>query len=375
MYEHIEDILVHDSKIAIKLKDPQWMDIAGNVVQDENLAFGCKVEIQVTRPDMAIVFDEAGCNTSQEYNNAKEGGKFITGVEDQAYVSCAKKHNHFTCPGVTTLEGLPLMCVIIISSKRAEIAIGEGIDWDQIDINETYSIHEGEEFEFLKKHKGKGKIFPGGPECNYKGTTIPALIAFTESGGINGTILTAIFKRLDDLVIYNADRRKWMIPFALVDSHQSRFDLDFLKYINDAATKWNVCICVPYGTALWQVGNSNQQNGCFKILLTQKKKEMYQKCLNTFQQNIHLTRTDIVPLVNVTWHQAFGDIEGNCKAMTERGWGPFNKNLLLHPLIRSNMTETMMANEARRGIFPRRVIKDNANSVQDINDNGNLSIN
>ena len=45
MYEHIEDILVCDSKSARKLDQPQWMDIEGNVVDSEDQAYGCKVEI------------------------------------------------------------------------------------------------------------------------------------------------------------------------------------------------------------------------------------------------------------------------------------------------------------------------------------------
>ena len=73
--------------------------------------------------------------------------------------------------------------------------------------------------------------------------------------------MKAIFERIDKLGLYAEERRQGLIPFALIDGHQSHFDLDFLKYINDPDSKWNVCIGVPYGTALWQVGDSNQQNG------------------------------------------------------------------------------------------------------------------
>ena len=69
IYKHIEDILVHDSMIARKLETPQWMDINGNVVDKEEDAYGCKVEIVLERPDMGIVFDEVGCNLSQECDN------------------------------------------------------------------------------------------------------------------------------------------------------------------------------------------------------------------------------------------------------------------------------------------------------------------
>ena len=98
------------------------------------------------------------------------------------------------------------------------------------------------------------------------------MIAFTENGGVNGQILKAIFKRIDDLGLYLDERAQGLTPFALIDGHQSRFDLDFLKYINAEDTHWNVCIGVPYGTSLWQIGDSAQQNGRFKMLLTEKKK-------------------------------------------------------------------------------------------------------
>jgi hypothetical protein len=68
-------------------------------------------------------------------------------------------------------------------------------------------------------------------------------------------------------------------PFLLLDkNHGSRFDYQsFLKYINEPETKWNVCIGVPYGTSYWQVGDSNEQNGCFKMALTRHKRKLLNK--------------------------------------------------------------------------------------------------
>ena len=76
--------------------------------------------------------------------------------------------------------------------------------------------------------------------------------------------MTDIFRRLDDLEIYDEDRKQGLIPFVFLDGYQSRFDLAFLEYINDNSHLWNVSLGVPYGTALWQVGNLSQQNGKFK---------------------------------------------------------------------------------------------------------------
>ena len=69
-------------------------------------------------------------------------------------------------------------------------------------------------------------------------------------------------------------------PFLLVDGHQSRFDLDFLDYINNDNHRWNVTLGVPYGTALWQVGDSSEQNGTFKMLLNEAKSELFRNRIN-----------------------------------------------------------------------------------------------
>ena len=53
-----------------------------------------------------------------------------------------------------------------------------------------------------------------------------------------------------------------------------------MKYINDAndeGHKWNVHVSVSYGTSYWQVGDSAEQNGSFKMALSQAKTELLKK--------------------------------------------------------------------------------------------------
>ena len=83
-------------------------------------------------------------------------------------------------------------------------------------------------------------------------------------------ILRDIVATLDHLDIF--DRYNGMRPFFLLDGHGSRLELPFLSYINDKAYEWDVCIGVPYGTSLWQVGDSVQQNGSFNSALARMKK-------------------------------------------------------------------------------------------------------
>jgi hypothetical protein len=74
-------------------------------------------------------------------------------------------------------------------------------------------------------------------------------------------------------------------------------DLEFLEYINDPEQKWYVCLGAPYGTHKWQVVDSPQVNGIFKIEIA-KEKHKYMQVKNN---NQGLTVTDIVPIVKPTF--------------------------------------------------------------------------
>ena len=110
-------------------------------------------------------------------------------------------------------------------------------------------------------------------------------------------------------------------------------NLIFLQYINQDESKWAVCIGVPYGTAYWQVEDSSKQNGTFKMRLTQEKKKLFKKKVVGCQGDLQLLRTDIIPLVNSCFHEAFSNVQNNQKAIREQGWFPYNCNLLLDPTI------------------------------------------
>ena len=73
VYDHVEEVLVNESKIATRFEDPVWMDKEGNVVENENKSYGLKVALDLHRPDMVIVFDRVGFNLSQEKDGAKGG--------------------------------------------------------------------------------------------------------------------------------------------------------------------------------------------------------------------------------------------------------------------------------------------------------------
>ena len=358
MYLHIKDVLLNDSKIAVKLPVPIWVDRDGNEVDCEEKAFGCKTDIKITKPHMAIMFDEVGSNLSQEGDNANGGERFCCGPNDQPYQAVSTKNQRFTTMAVTRLDGEVLMCVVIIAGKKRELMVESGIDWRKLDeIDDTY-LETVDDNEFFTDNYGEDKLLPGVPCCYYQGEKVPGYVAFTEGGGIDGHILCEIFKRIDYLKIYEEERKQGFKPFCLLDGHQSRFDLSFLRYINNPSTRWNVCIGVPYGTALWQVGDSSEQNGAYKMNMSIAKRDLFNDRLNSFQQDLHLIHTDVMPLIAKTWMKSFGNVLSNRKAIINRGWDPYTLALLLESSIRATMTDEMMEWERNSGLFPSWAVEE-----------------
>jgi hypothetical protein len=74
--------------------------------------------------------------------------------------------------------------------------------------------------------------------------------------------------------------------------------------------RWSVCIGVPYGTALWQVGDSTEQNGNFKMSMNRMKESVLTNRMKTMT-HVDLVPTDIIPLVNYAWECSFVKIESN----------------------------------------------------------------
>ena len=132
MYVHVEDILIYDCNIATKYTLPVWMNKEGKNVENENESYGCKVSINIHWPNMCIVLDKVGCNVSKENDNANRGHLFVCGKNEQPYQTVATKPNHFTCLGLTWLDGEPVMRVIIIQGKYHVILVEIGVNLDNV---------------------------------------------------------------------------------------------------------------------------------------------------------------------------------------------------------------------------------------------------
>ena len=142
----------------------------------------------------------------------------------------------------------------------------------------------------------------------------------------------------------------------MLDGHQTRFEWPTLEYITDKNHEWALCIGVPYGTALWQVGDSTEQNGCFKMSLAKGKTNLLYKKIERKLKNPSIQPTDLMPLINDAWKASFARIDKNKKAICDRGWYPYNRMLLLGKKLRETMTTEDKVLERNKGFIRREVV-------------------
>jgi hypothetical protein len=102
--------------------------------------------------------------------------------------------------------------------------------------------------------------------------------------------------------------------------------------------QWFVCIGVPNGTHLWQVGDASSMNGCFKMGVTKAKEE-----LQTFRFRMMMKPqfrpTDVIPIANKAWACSFARTSRGKKALAERGWNPCNRSILCHKDVLATKTK------------------------------------
>ena len=162
-----------------------------------------------------------------------------------------------------------------------------------------------------------------------RGKEVPCFCRWSEKGGITSEILRDILQTLDKLDLF--PRVNGVRPFLLLDGHGSRFELPFLAYINDPEHEWIVVIGVPYGTALWQVGDAPEQNGTFNMESVKAKRNIVDT-MGSMMITPTIHPHDIMTIINAAWDNSFARVDTNKKAISERGWVPFNRNLMTYPI-------------------------------------------
>jgi len=122
------------------------------------------------------------------------------------------------------------------------------------------------------------------------GKEVPCFYGASPNASITSEMLAELLKHIDSCVNFY---RTTATPFLLLDGHQSRMMLLFLRYVNNEVTKWTAAIGVPYGTHVWQVADASELNGAFKMSLTKAKRDYV-----AINRLTSLGPTDIIPLIN-----------------------------------------------------------------------------
>ena len=116
--------------VAKKRMEPAWMDEKGQVC-DESQAYGCKVTHDLIHPDWCLVGDEVGGNISMKGDGHAGGRLYLAPKGRVAYRKFCKADRKFTLIGLTSLDGQPVMCIVIIQGTQvncsAEVGIGISI--------------------------------------------------------------------------------------------------------------------------------------------------------------------------------------------------------------------------------------------------------
>ena len=227
---------------------------------------------------------------------------------------------------ITSASGRAVMCVIIYQGKSELVSLDlhTGIDPRVVPVRNE----KGEIIMDKTNIDGYGKYMPCGPTCHYNGKVIPCQTFISESGGITSSILTKILSTLDRLDVF--PRNNGVKPLLIVDGHESRLHHNFLEHVVNEEHRWHVCLGVPYATSYWQVGDSQEQNGTFKVNWYRAKRK-YMSWKNDRGMGYKMSAKEILPLLNDIWCARYDNIENNLKATSKRGWNPPSRKLLTHP--------------------------------------------
>ena len=328
MYELLYEQMV-EAKIAVHLpeEDHYWVDKKGNIVDSEDKAAGHKCTIKLIHPEWLLFGDEVGTDIAQDEDGHIGGQTYLSYNGRKIELTSSKASGRFTVMGLTAANGKPVMCIVIIAGK--EIGVAEALGYD-FQSETPYDTNKS-----LEENSGPGKALPGLPTCTFRGKNVPALLAVTPKGSMTSDILKSALEKLDELDIYKRTN-DGPTPMVIFDGHDSRLQLPFLEYVNTerfGRALWKACIGLPNGTTKWQVGDSKQQNGCFKMSMTRNKDLLVLYKRRHHFESIDFKKSDIVPLICRAWKDSFGREKENLDAILERGWFHLDMRLLKDPEI------------------------------------------
>ncbi len=109
------------------------------------------------------------------------------------------------------------MCAVILEGKAMRPEVITGLD--------LFTTKEGDESDpdFVAKNTGRGKMYPCGPVCYFKGKQVPCMVSSTDSGSITSELLISFLEHMDKLEL--SPRIDGLKPFVLLNGHGSRLEL------------------------------------------------------------------------------------------------------------------------------------------------------
>jgi hypothetical protein len=245
--------------------------------------------------------DEVGDHISQKGDGNAGGQKFMVVNDMRAQVQNSFTDNYFTVLGFTAANGHPTMCAIIIAISKLKATY---VTWHNLLSSDGQDIF-GEEIKVLEEEihpmkdehsNGAYRMFPFGPICTFNGVEVPTFVTCSKHGSITSQLLANVLSKMDDYCLF--DRRNGTNPFLLCDVHGSRFEEPFMEYTLESNMPWTCCIVVPYVKSAWQLRDSAEQNGTFKIE-SMKAKADTGRCNICAGLPATLERSDIVRIVNI----------------------------------------------------------------------------
>ncbi len=126
MYSHIYEEIVCAEAVE-PLPTPIWMDSDGNECQESN-ALGCQVTHRLCHPELCFVGNKVGGNISMKGDGHVGGQKLCIEQGTIPYKKASHTDKIFTMIGLTSLDGNPVMCVLIIQGKDPNLSVETGID-------------------------------------------------------------------------------------------------------------------------------------------------------------------------------------------------------------------------------------------------------
>jgi hypothetical protein len=190
------------------------MDAASNIVEDESLAVGHPVTVDINNPEKCFCFDKTGDNTDRKSDGRRGGKKFVVAKGQAAKNVLGTNNTYFTVILIINLNGRMVMLVMIFAAKKLPkswfLGIDVFVDFDEDNYGNNFGI---------------GRRYPGLQLYCGDGTIIPICWAASPNACMLGEILTLVFRQMDKLGITKAGSpnmvcQSLLWSFSMVSLHK-----------------------------------------------------------------------------------------------------------------------------------------------------------